>query len=261
MTLWLFALALTVGALLFLLPVLLEPPAQHDDPPVTDVYRDQLRELDADLATGRITAAAHALARAELQQRVLEDHAHRGKTAAPAASGLRGLALTLGALIPACATLIYLQVGSPAAIAGGENQSGRERIAATTPAPAQKTATSTTADAGASVSGTVSIAGELARELAAGDVLFVFARAPEGPPMPLAVLRVSNPRLPLRFTLDDSLAMTPEFRLSMHREVSVQARLSKSGNARPGSGDLQSPVLRVKTGTAGITLSIRERIP
>jgi cytochrome c-type biogenesis protein CcmH len=75
--------------------------------------------------------------------------------------------------------------------------------------------------------------------VAAGDTLFVFARAAEGPRMPLAIVKRSGADLPLSFTLDDSMAMAPEFKLSSFARVVVGARLSKTGNAMPQSGDLE----------------------
>ena len=70
--------------------------------------------------------------------------------------------------------------------------------------------------------------------------LFVFARAASGPPMPLAIQRLKASQLPLTVTLDDSMGMMPTMKLSMFPQVVVGARISKSGNALPGSGDLQT---------------------
>jgi cytochrome c-type biogenesis protein CcmH len=65
--------------------------------------------------------------------------------------------------------------------------------------------------------GEVVLAPELAARVAAGDTVYVFARAAQGPRMPLAILRQPVGSWPLRFTLDDSSAMTPELRLSGQR--------------------------------------------
>lgn len=94
---------------------------------------------------------------------------------------------------------------------------------------------------------TVSVALDPAvRRLAAlEDSLFVFAQALEGPPMPLAAVRKQVKDLPLDITLNDSMAMMPAMRLSNFTEVRIGARISKSGDAKPQSGDLygeRSPV-------------------
>jgi cytochrome c-type biogenesis protein CcmH len=57
--------------------------------------------------------------------------------------------------------------------------------------------------------------------------------------MPLAVKRLRVADLPITVTLDDSLAMTPEMRLSSFPQVIVGARISASGQAIPQSGDLE----------------------
>lgn len=94
------------------------------------------------------------------------------------------------------------------------------------------------AAAPAAVSGTLSLAPALKDKVAPGDTVFIVARAAEGPRMPLAIVRRSASELPIRFTLDDSAAMTPEFRLSKFPQVIVSARVSKSGEATPRPGDL-----------------------
>ncbi|MGA9422169.1 MAG: tetratricopeptide repeat protein, partial [Rhodanobacteraceae bacterium] len=70
--------------------------------------------------------------------------------------------------------------------------------------------------------------------------LFVFAKAASGPPMPLAIQRMSASKLPVTVTLDDSMGMLPSLKLSMFPQVVIGARISKSGNALPQSGDLQA---------------------
>ncbi|MFM2050901.1 MAG: hypothetical protein RL682_1392, partial [Pseudomonadota bacterium] len=73
----------------------------------------------------------------------------------------------------------------------------------------------------ASVSGTVSLSGALAQQAQPEDTVFVFARAAQGGRMPLAILRKQVKDLPLRFTLDDSLAMSPANALSGAKQVIV----------------------------------------
>jgi cytochrome c-type biogenesis protein CcmH len=88
----------------------------------------------------------------------------------------------------------------------------------------------------------VQLAGALAAQAAPGDTVFVFARAAEGPRMPLAILKMRVSDLPLNFTLDDSTAMSPQMKLSNFPRVIVGARISRSGDAMPRTGDLVGQV-------------------
>ena len=90
--------------------------------------------------------------------------------------------------------------------------------------------------------------------------MFVFARAVQGPKMPLAILRLQVKDLPARFRLDDSLSMSPAARLSSAAEVIVGARVSKTGNAMPQPGDLQVLSAPVKVGTSGLQLEINDTV-
>jgi cytochrome c-type biogenesis protein CcmH len=108
----------------------------------------------------------------------------------------------------------------------------------------------------ASISGRISLAPALAARAAPGDTLFVFARAVEGPRIPLAILKRSAADLPLNFTLDDSMAMSPELKLSGFANVVVGARLSKSGNAMPQSGDLEGTTAPLAGRSSGVEIVI-----
>jgi cytochrome c-type biogenesis protein CcmH len=103
---------------------------------------------------------------------------------------------------------------------------------------ASATATTSAAAASTNISGVVSLSPALAAKVAPDDTVFIFARAAEGPRMPLAILRRKASELPISFTLDDSTAMSPEMKLSKFAQVVVGARISKSGNAMPQPGDL-----------------------
>jgi len=76
-------------------------------------------------------------------------------------------------------------------------------------------------------------------QAAAGDTVFIFARATQGPPMPVAAVRKRVDELPVTVTLNDSRAMMPSRTLSQQKEVVVGARISKSGRPMAQSGDLQ----------------------
>lgn len=80
-----------------------------------------------------------------------------------------------------------------------------------------------------------------------GDAsVFVIARAPNGPPMPVAVEKHGVRELPFTASLDDGDSPMPTQKLSAMQEVEVVARLSMSGNAIPQAGDLESAPVRVR---------------
>jgi cytochrome c-type biogenesis protein CcmH len=117
-------------------------------------------------------------------------------------------------------------------------------------APAKKAAAAT------QLAGTVSLSAALKGRAAPDDTVFIFARASEGPPMPLAVLRKKVRDLPASFALDDSLAMAPSLRLSAFPRVVVSARISKAGNAVPQPGDLQGGSGVVANNASGVKVVI-----
>lgn len=102
---------------------------------------------------------------------------------------------------------------------------------------------------GAQISVSVQLSPELAAKVSPDDTLFIFARAAQGPKMPLAIVRGTAADLPRQVVLDDAMAMTPQMQLSLFEQVVVGARISKSGNAIAQEGDLQgiSAVLKVST--------------
>src|SRR5438034_1126517 len=108
--------------------------------------------------------------------------------------------------------------------------------------------------------GTISLSSKLRQKASPGDAVFIFARAAEGPPMPLAVLRRQVRDLPVAFSLDDSMAMAPGLKLSGFPRVVVGARISRSGSATPQPGDLHgtsAPVANDATGVAVVIDSVR----
>jgi len=112
-----------------------------------------------------------------------------------------------------------------------------------------------------SVSGQVTISKELASKASPNDTLFIYARAKAGPKMPLAILRLKASDLPATFTLTDDMAMTPTMKMSSFPEVVIEARISKSGQAVPASGDLQGFSDPVKIGNNAIAVVINKQIP
>lgn len=112
---------------------------------------------------------------------------------------------------------------------------------------------------GPSLAVTVRVADGL--PVADGATLFVFAKAAGGAPMPLAVQRVASPRFPVTVVLDENSAMTESGGLSTADTWEITARLSRSGDARPGEGDLQGQQTLAATDAAeGVTVVINEVI-
>ena len=110
--------------------------------------------------------------------------------------------------------------------------------------------------AGAKVSGTVKVDPKLAAKIAPDDTVFIFARAAEGPRMPLAILRKQGRDLPVQFTLDDSMAMAPQMNLSAFPRVVIGARVSKSANASAQPGDLQGASAPIAVGSERVDVTI-----
>jgi len=105
------------------------------------------------------------------------------------------------------------------------------------------------------VSVEVSIDGVLAGQVREGDVLFVYARALEGMGPPLAAKRVVLGKLPQVVRLSDADSPMPTAKLSSQPEVVVMARLSRSGDAKSASGDIEADPVTVKT-QAGSSASV-----
>ncbi|MFT6098839.1 MAG: cytochrome c-type biogenesis protein CcmH [Arenicella sp.] len=132
--------------------------------------------------------------------------------------------------------------------------SSAEQVAteqASTPAPTAELSVQT----GLTV--TVSLDAEISQLADANDFVFIFARASQGPPAPLAVKRLRVADLPTTVTLSDSDAMVAPMTLSKFEDVVVSARVSKSGQPIAQAGDLQSEVVPTKnTNTETIDLNI-----
>ena len=384
---WAVGAALAAVALLLLLrPLLFTRPAKALSRREANVsiHRDQLRELEADLAAGKIAQADYGRARAELEARLLEDVAVPDE--APARRGAPGVTIGLAAAVPILAIAVYVAIGSPAALspqadphasvgaeqveamverlaakmrenpedaegwkllgrsysvlgrfneaadayakaavraprdaqlladfadtlamARGQSLEGepeklvhraleidpdnlkalalagtiefnRRQFAAAagywkrmlahvepgtedaraiqsninealqmagSPAPAEK-----------ALQGTVSLSAKVKDKAAPDDTVFIYARAAEGPQMPLAVHRVKVRDLPAKFSLNDAMAMAPGMAISSHPRVIVTARISKSGQAAPQPGDLQGASAPVANDASAVTVVI-----
>lgn len=367
------------------------------------IFRDQMTDLERDLAAGTLSRTDYTTARDELERRVLEDVADDGSPAAEAPRRLPRTAIGLGLSLPAAAVALYFVLGTPAALdpaaqqgampsqaeveqmvttlaakleknpenlqgwamlgrsykvmgrleeagkafdkAGAVMESepelmlevaelsaelnqgkveGRgaallkkvlqsqpdnpqalvlagtdayfrqdypaalrhwERVLAQVPpdsedarnlgagiekvrslmgqgAPAAAPAAKPTATGkAAAVSGRVSLSPALKDKASPDDVVFIFARPANGPRMPLAVLRIRVADLPRDFTLDDSMAMSPDAKLSSASELRIEARISKAGDAIAKPGDLSGEVSPVKPGATGLKVVIDKILP
>ena len=110
---------------------------------------------------------------------------------------------------------------------------------------------------GKDIGGVVELSVELKSKVKPGDVLMIIARQP-GERMPVAVLRDSAGEFPVRFVLNDALAMNPNQPLSQLSEVSLEVRISKTGMAKPEAGDLLSSPQTVKVGTNQVHLIVNQ---
>ena len=383
---WVLGAALAAAALALVMRPLLSRGARERRTASevnVSIHRDQLRELDADLAASKLAREDHERARKELEARLLEDLAAPAERAAQRPG--RGLALAIGAAIPLLAVAFYFVVGTPGAIdrearhavsaqqveamvarlaarmrenpddADGWKLLGRSYVVlgrygeavdayakAAQRAPRDPQLLADFADAlamargarlagepeklvlralqidpgnlkalalagtaaferkdyaiaarfwrrmlprvpegsdearaiqanvdealalsakkpaakAAGVRGTVRLSENLKQNASPGDTLFIFARAAEGPPMPLAVLRRQVRDLPASFALDDSMAMAQGTKLSDFPRVVVGARISRSGNATPRPGDLQGSSAPVANDARGVSVLI-----
>jgi cytochrome c-type biogenesis protein CcmH len=110
------------------------------------------------------------------------------------------------------------------------------------------------------ITGTVVLSSALKGKVSPDDTLFVLAKAEQGPPMPLAVMRKQVRDLPLKFSLDDSMAMAPQMKLSNFDKVVVIARISKSGSPMPQAGDLQGMSAPLTPGKQGLKIDIDKEL-
>lgn len=144
---------------------------------------------------------------------------------------------------------------------GGLAEAASPFAAAAVAAPgAPRSTPAATAPGASALQGSVRLSPAMAKLASPTDTVFIFARAAEGPRMPLAILRMQVKDLPLKFTLDDSSAMSPATRLSQHPRVVVSARVSKSGQATPTPGDLVGQSAPVDNTAGAVDIEINERV-
>ncbi len=117
---WGLAAACVLVALVFVLPALLRArktigAAGRRDVNIA-VYRDQLKELEADRANGLIPEEQYQASRQELELRLADDALGPDPAPALVSAGARGLGYALAVALPAAAFGLYLWLGNPAAL-------------------------------------------------------------------------------------------------------------------------------------------------
>ena len=135
--------------------------------------------------------------------------------------------------------------------------------AATAPTGTAATAAASkgAAATGTTVGGTVNLSDAIKAKVSPTDTVFIFARPAEGSRMPLALMQMKVSELPAKFTLDDTMAMSKDMKLSTVPSVVVGARVSKSGRPMPSSGDLEGLSKPVAVGSKDVAITIDRVLP
>ncbi|WP_296802271.1 c-type cytochrome biogenesis protein CcmI [Thiolapillus sp.] len=104
------------------------------------------------------------------------------------------------------------------------------------------------AAAGQGINLSVSLAPALQDKASPGDRLFIFAKQVQGPPMPVAAVRITAGDLPAKLVLDDSSMQQQGNKLSDYKQLKLAARIAKGSQPMAASGDLQSSEVVVSVG-------------
>ncbi|WP_372858768.1 c-type cytochrome biogenesis protein CcmI [Pseudoalteromonas sp.] len=86
---------------------------------------------------------------------------------------------------------------------------------------------------------TVKIDEQLEDKQPSNGILFVFAKASEGSPMPLAVVKLTDYSFPITVELSDANAMMAGLNLSSANEIVISARISNDDSVMPSTGELE----------------------
>ena len=90
-----------------------------------------------------------------------------------------------------------------------------------------------------SIAVTVNVASELINKLPEKGTLFVFAKAANGSPMPIAAVKLTSYSFPVTVELNDSTAMVEGMNLSSAEDIIISARISLDDSIMPSSGELE----------------------
>lgn len=134
----------------------------------------------------------------------------------------------------------------------------RAAVPAAAPTPVAMSTTPAAAATGPAVTGAVKLSPALAAKVSPEDVVFIFARPAEGSRMPLAILRHQVKDLPVSFRLDDGMAMSPAAKMSLFPKLIISARISKSGQAVPATGDFTGESAPVANDARDVVVEIKD---
>ncbi|MBX2867135.1 MAG: c-type cytochrome biogenesis protein CcmI [Acidiferrobacterales bacterium] len=109
---------------------------------------------------------------------------------------------------------------------------------------------------------TLSLSSEHAAQVSGDDIVFVFATEKDGPPAPLAVVRLRVGDLPTTVILDHTHAMLPGRTIDGPKAIEIRARVAMSGKPTRSAGDIESRLVEVtQMGRSEVALSIDSMIP
>lgn len=220
-----------------------------------EIFRQQFDEIEQDKIIGMLDTDQYIIAKTELERRMLDELGSTDKLVVAAKPDVR-LAFTLIVIIPILAIYIYLLIGRPIAMIPIADMPAVEQEA-TMPATPEITQASA-----ANIHGTISLAPALASNIDPAATVFIFARATQGAPMPLAIVRTTVKALPYSYQLDDSKSLMTDLKLSNASEVVVVARIAKGGDAKAQAGDLQGISSAVKPdSTSAVDIEINQVLP
>lgn len=144
------------------------------------------------------------------------------------------------------AQLEELISGAESQLSAAEIASLKQAVPASKPGPVNKPVAVAT---GPEIIVSVDLDPALKNKITGNETLFIFAKALQGPPMPLAAVKQLASDLPLTITLNDAMAMMPQMKLSNFEQVKVSAVISKSGQPGAKPGDLFAEVSPVNVGS------------
>jgi cytochrome c-type biogenesis protein CcmH len=104
---------------------------------------------------------------------------------------------------------------------------------------------------------TVQVDKGVSERFAPDDVVYIFARALKGPPMPLAVVKRKASELPITVELDDATSMLPDQPLSSVQEIVIEARISRHGSPEKRTGDIEAVAVPVRQGADSQKVALR----